>query len=155
LSDCPGLGVPARPCAQPANAGNADVQGFEVEASVTPFEGTLIDASVSHLDFDYTEINAAAGGPTSPTGPQYGDTRPYTPSWKWSVGAQHRFEMGNAGSLTPRIDAAYQSDIFTGTNNLFNQIGAYTLVNARVTWRNPDEDLEISAELTNVFDKYY
>src|SRR5690606_31946561 len=102
-----------------------------------------------------TEINPAAGGPTSPTGPQYGDTRPYTPSWKWSVGAQHRFEMGNAGSLTPRIDAAYQSDIFTGTNNPFNQIGAYTLVNARVTWRNPDEDLEISAELTNVFDKYY
>jgi iron complex outermembrane receptor protein len=155
LSDCPGLGVPARPCAQPANAGNADVQGFEVEASVTPFEGTLIDASVSHLDFDYTHINPAAGGPTSPTGPQYGDTRPYTPSWKWSVGAQHRFEMGNAGSLTPRLDAAYQSDIFTGTNNLFNQIDAYTLVNARVTWRNLDEDLEISAELTNVFDKYY
>jgi iron complex outermembrane receptor protein len=155
LSDCPGLGVPARPCAQPANAGNADVQGFEVEASVAPFEGTLIDASLSHLDFDYTDINPAAGGPTSPTGPQYGDTRPFTPSWKWSVGAQHRFEMGNAGSLTPRVDAAYQSDIFTGTNNLFNQIDAYTLVNARVTWRNLDEDLEISGELTNVFDKYY
>ncbi|AKH41517.1 iron complex outermembrane receptor protein [Altererythrobacter atlanticus] len=155
LSDCPGLGVPARPCAQPANAGDADVQGFEVEASLAPFEGTLIDMAVSHLDFDYTYINPSAGGPTSPTGPQYGDTRPYTPSWKWSIGAQHRFELGDAGSLTPRVDASYQSDIFTGANNVYNTIDAYTLVNARLTWRNRDEDLEVSAELTNLFDKYY
>ena len=155
LSDCPGLGVPARPCAQPANAGDADVQGFEIEASLSPFEGTLIDVAVSHLDFDYTDINPAAGGPTSPTGPQFGDTRPYTPAWKWSIGAQHRFELGNAGSLTPRVDAAYQSDVFTGANNIYNTIDAYTLANARLTWRNFEEDLEVSAELTNVFDKYY
>src|SRR5690606_7414841 len=77
LSDCPGLGVPARPCAQPANAGDADVQGFEIEASAEPVRGLLIDAALSHLDFDYTDINPAAGGPGNPAGPQYGNTRPY------------------------------------------------------------------------------
>ena len=29
------------------------------------------------------------------------------------------------------------------------------LANARLTWRNEDDDLEISAEVTNLFDKYY
>jgi iron complex outermembrane receptor protein len=155
LSDCPGLGVPARPCAQPANAGNADVQGFEIEANLEPIDGMLIDAALSHLDFDYTEINPAAGGPTNPAGPQFGNTRPYTPAWKWSIGAQYTIGLGSAGSITPRLDAAYQSDVFTGTNNDFNRIEAYTLANARLTWRNVDEDLEVSAEITNLFDEYY
>jgi iron complex outermembrane receptor protein len=155
LNDCPGLGVPARPCAQPANAGNADVQGFEIEANLEPIDGMLIDAALSHLDFDYTSINPAAGGPTNPTGPQFGHTRPYTPAWKWSIGVQHTVGLGSAGSITPRFDAAYQGDVFTGTNNAFNTIEAYTLANARLTWRNVDEDLEVSAEVTNLFDEYY
>ena len=156
LSDCPGLGVPARPCAQPANAGDADVQGFEIELTAEPVQGLLFDAAVSHLDFDYTDINPAAGGPTSPSGPQMGDTRPHTPSWKWSVGAQYNIDLGTAGSITPRIDAAYQSDVFTAANNNeFNTIDGYTLANARLTWRNFADDLEISAEITNIFDKYF
>jgi iron complex outermembrane receptor protein len=28
-------------------------------------------------------------------------------------------------------------------------------VNGRLTWRNSSDDLEITAEVTNVFDKYY
>ena len=156
MNDCPGLGVPARPCAQPANAGDADVTGFEVETTITPVDGLLIDASLSHLDFDYTRINPAAGGPGNPTGPQFGDTRPFTPSWKWSVGAQYTLDLGLSGSLTPRVDAAYQGDVYTGAANTeLGRIDAYTLVNTRLTWRNLDEDLEISAEVTNLFDKYY
>ncbi len=36
-----------------------------------------------------------------------------------------------------------------------NKIGAYTIANGRVTWRNDAEDLDISLEVTNLFDKYY
>ena len=32
---------------------------------------------------------------------------------------------------------------------------AYTLANARLTWANADNDLDISLEVTNLFDKYY
>ena len=34
-------------------------------------------------------------------------------------------------------------------------IDAYTLVNARVTWQNPDKDLSVALEVTNLTDKYY
>ena len=156
LGQCPGLGAPASPCALPANAGNADMQGFEIEATLNPTDGFIIDAALSHLDFDYTYLNPAAGGPTQPTGPQFGDTAPYTPSWKWSIGAQYRVDLGSAGSITPRFDISYQSEIFTGPRaSELNGIDPYTLANARLTWRNADEDLEISAEVTNLFDKYY
>ena len=36
-----------------------------------------------------------------------------------------------------------------------NRIGAYTLANARLTWRNQADDLEVAFEVTNLFDKYY
>ena len=59
-------------------------------------------------------------------------------------------------STTPRFDAAYQDDIFTNAvNRDSNLIDSYTLANARLTWANPGKDLEISAEVTNLFDKYY
>lgn len=38
---------------------------------------------------------------------------------------------------------------------LFATANGYTLSNARLTWRNADRDLEVSAEVTNLFDKYY
>ena len=60
-------------------------------------------------------------------------------------------------SLTPRIDASYQDDIYTGFNyqNAPVLIDSYTLANARLTWRNPDEDLSVALEVTNLTDEYY
>src|SRR5690606_15626134 len=72
-----------------------------------------------------------------------------------SIGVQHTTELGDAGPITPRVDAAYQSDGLTRTTNAFNPIEAYTLANARLTWRNVDEDFQVPAEITILFVKYY
>ena len=40
-------------------------------------------------------------------------------------------------------------------NKPSNHIDGYTLANARLTWRNADEDLEVAFEVKNLFDKYY
>jgi iron complex outermembrane receptor protein len=155
LLSCPQFGGPG-PCALPQNAGDAEIKGFELEATIDPGNGLLIDAAMSYLDFEYTSINPQAGGPTSPGGVQIGMIPPYTPKWKWAVGIQYEIDLGDTGSITPRVDASYQSDIFSnavnGPNNL---IEAYTVANARLTWRNEDEDLEVALEVKNVFDKYY
>ena len=34
-------------------------------------------------------------------------------------------------------------------------VDSYTLVNARLTYRSPDEDWSIALEATNLFDKFY
>jgi iron complex outermembrane receptor protein len=81
---------------------------------------------------------------------------PYTPKWKGSIGLQYEFELGAAGSLTPRVDASYQDDMYgTAINSPRTLIKAYTLTNARLTWRNAADDLETSLEVTNLLDRYY
>jgi iron complex outermembrane receptor protein len=155
LLSCPQFGGPG-PCALPQNAGDANIKGFELETTIDPHNGLLIDGSLSYLDFDYTSINPQAGGPTQPAGVQIGMVAPYTPAWKWSIGVQYRFDLGSAGSLTPRVDANYQSEVWSNAVNLpTNHIDGYTLANARLTWRNADNDLEVAFEVTNLFDKYY
>jgi iron complex outermembrane receptor protein len=153
------------PCALPVNAGDADIKGIEIETTIRPVHGMSIDGSLSYIDFEYKRFGTytsgattvAVGGPTNLNGPQYGDYAPFTPKWKWSIGAQYEIELGDrAGSLTPRIDGAYQSKIYTvSANRSSNRIDAYFLANARLTWRNAARDLDVSLEVTNLFDKYY
>ena len=152
LSNCPQAGAGfAVPCALPANAGDAKVKGLELETSIRPAAGFLIDGSASYTDFDYEGDSL---DPASGIEPWMVST--YTPKWKWSIGAQYEALLGSAGSLTPRIDAAYQSDVYTNAvNGPTNLIDGYTVANARLTWRNENEDLEVGLEVTNLFDKYY
>jgi iron complex outermembrane receptor protein len=155
LSSCPQFGGPG-PCALVTNAGDAEIKGFEVEATLKPSKGFVIDAALSYLDFKYVSINPLAGGPLRPTGPQLDDRPPYVPNWKWSIGAQYEIPLGGSGSLTPRFDAAYQGDLYSNaTNRPSNLIEGYVLANARLTYRNAGGDIEISLEGTNLFDKYY
>ncbi|MDB5717917.1 MAG: hypothetical protein JWM38_1344 [Sphingomonas bacterium] len=155
LLSCPQFGGPG-PCALPQNAGNADIKGIEAELSLRPVQGLSIDSAVSYIDFGYTSINPSAGGSTNPTGPQLNDVPPYTPEWKWSFGVQYEIPLGDAGSLTPRVDAAFQSQVWSGSSNTaLERIPRYTVANGRLTWKNVDNDLEVSGEVTNLFDKYF
>ena len=147
-----GVQYPDAPCALPANVGSAHVKGLEVETEIHPVANFEIDASASYLDFQYTQI---AGGTS--TGITLGMTTPYTPKTKWSVGAQYELPIGDKGSITPRVDATHQSEIFSAAINdpLWNQIDAYTVLNARITWRSMDEKWQTALNVTNLTDKLY
>jgi iron complex outermembrane receptor protein len=152
LNNCPEAGEGfAVPCALPANAGDAHVKGIEVETTIRPVDGFLIDGSASYTDFDYI---ADSLDPAS--GIVAGMVSTYTPKWKWALGAQYQVPLGSAGSITPRVDASYQSSVYTNAvNGPTNVIDGYTVANARLTWKNENEDLELGVEVTNLFDKYY
>jgi iron complex outermembrane receptor protein len=132
------------------------MKGAELEVNWRPVPGLMIDGSFSKLDFKYTRINPAAGGPSLPSGPQFGMRPAFVPETKWSLGAQYEFAIGDRGTLTPRIDLTYQGDLFTtGSNGPTNLIEAYTLANARLTWRDGAGDWETSLEVTNLTDEYF
>ncbi len=102
---------------------------------------------------------------------------PFTPKWKWNLGAQYEIPFGNAGTLTPRVDLVYQSDTFTSPLNQpgdfdpakqvineaaissgalhMDRISAYTVGNLRLTWRSMDRSWSTSLEVTNFTDKRY
>lgn len=139
------------PCAALINGGNAHEKGFEAEFTARPVRGLSIDGSLSYLDFHYTSV-APGANQTLLTDPFAG-----APTWKWTLGAQYVAEVPGFGSITPRIDASYQDPVYSGTkfNNVLQYLPSYTLVNARLTWQNPDKDLAVSLEVTNLTDKYY
>ncbi len=76
--------------------------------------------------------------------PNTGITRdmvtPYTPKWKWSVGTQYEAQIGDFGSITPRVDVSHNAAQFSNAINdqEWNRIDAYTIMNASLTWRSKD-----------------
>ncbi len=137
-------------CGQYLNLADAEVKGFELEAFLEPVDGFNIDASLSLTDFTF-------GAPTySTTSVVEGANRPGIGEWKWSVGAQYEFDLGEAGTLTPRVDVAYTPGYcgnFACDPNAV--VESYTLANARLTFRTLDKDWQVSVEATNLFDKLY
>lgn len=160
VSNCPLTGAPAAPCALPLNAGNATIKGFESELSWTPVDGLQFDASLAYLTFKYTSISAAAAN----SGIGLEDRGQYISPWQWSVSASYEADLGDSGTLTPRIDVnritsfnrnSNNVDAATGGEDIFGQVPGYTLVNTRLAYATEDRDWELALEVRNVFDELY
>jgi len=156
LLSCPQFnpeGFPADfPCAVPQNAGDATIKGIEVETELRPADGLLVDGSLSYIEAYYTQVDPAAQGAN---GPFEGDILGNTPKWKASAGLQYEIPL-NSGSITPRVDMSYRSESYTGaTNSARSKLDGYTLVNARLTYRNDPGQWDLSLEVQNVFDEFY
>ena len=160
IGDCSALdgfpsGTDPFPCAAIQNAGDGKMWGAELEMSAHPVEGLDIDGSLSWIDGKWNRIDAAAQGSL-----RLGDPIT-TPSWRGSFGIQYKAMLGTAGSLTPRFDLAYTGKQTIGrlvsggqfTSLQYNP--SHTIANARITWKNEKEDLAVSLEVQNLFDKYY
>jgi iron complex outermembrane receptor protein len=150
--DPDGIGAP---CTQPANVGNADIQGVELEAEWFITANLSLDGSFSVLDFEYTELSPVALQRDTPIAPQDMIT-PYTPETKWALGLQYGHDMGSSGTVNIRIDTSYQDEVFSNaTNHPLNRIEDYTLTNLRLWWASPDRDVEIGLEVLNATDELY
>jgi iron complex outermembrane receptor protein len=119
-----------------------------------------IDASASWIEFEFTRLGSAVQ--PVPVGSCVGgciklsDPWLFTPKWKGSLGAQWEFPFSSGASLTPRIDVAY-TDSFETRIPVTDQstVDAYTVTNARVTWRSSSSAWESALEVTNLTDRVY
>ncbi len=134
-----------------SNVGNADIQGFEVEALARPTPELMLSANVGYTDFQYKKLLAATQGLTL-NSPQ---TR--VPKWNLSGAIQYDAPVGPDQTVTPRVDVSYRSRLYYSNNILAtdSQQTGYALVNARITYRNDDLGFSVAGAVTNVFDKYY
>ncbi|MDX1404351.1 MAG: TonB-dependent receptor [Woeseiaceae bacterium] len=155
---CPDL-VPSAPCLADRNMVDAEISGFELEATWVPTDSLIVDASLAWIDNDFTRIDPNI----SPTFIQTSSVPEATPETKYNVGIQYSIPMASGATLTPRVDVLWQDEVngFNETRAIgFDQtrpiaIDDYTLVNARLNWVAPDGDWEVSAALTNATDEEY
>jgi iron complex outermembrane recepter protein len=141
------LECPTAPCLQPNNVGKADVKGAELEMTVYPGHGLLIDASLSYLDFQYKNLSNVAVTLDMVT--------PYTPEWTWSAGIQHDWNM-DKGTFSTRVDGSFQSKMYTAAiNNPTSYLPGRFLANARLSYTTMEKDWQVSLEVQNLLNKYY
>jgi iron complex outermembrane receptor protein len=137
----------------PVNAGDATIQGAELEISARLAGSLQIDAALSYLDFEFTRISAP--GATIP-GVTLATEEPFAPKRKASIGLSYELAFGTFGKLIPRADASFQSKFFTDiSNSPDGLVDGRTLVNAHLIWESPSEDWEADFAVTNLTDKFY
>ncbi len=145
------LDVGGQPVFVVQNAGQAEVQGFEVELAARPARGFDLGVGVGHVDTEYTELRNVAPNSVTLDG-----VFPKTPEWTFSFSPQYAFPVHGGGTVTLRADLSYRSRVFNDIQNspLIVQPG-YGLVNARIAWSSQSDDWLIALFGTNLGDEEY
>ena len=174
------------------NAGGATIQGLELEGSSVLFDGAgRFDFSFAWLDATYDEFlgnesnfGDARGRIWNPcglgvdpsgacTGNVFdfaGNNLPYAPEYMATLIYAHTFEVGNGGSVVPRIRASYFDDSFLGWENRtdrpagtlsptdpgesdFGVQPSYTLVDLSLGYHSPNDQWFAEAFMSNALDE--
>jgi iron complex outermembrane receptor protein len=152
------------------NVGGANISGYEVELSARPFGALTIDASMGYTAFFYKNLgnNVGCTGPNAAanataglcvTGnPSYSDYPVNQPKLKANVGIAYAFNIPGGSSITPRVDATYQTQMFADVvNNGPNAgiIASRYLMNGRVQWDAADGKWAVAFLGSNLTNKQY
>lgn len=116
------------------NAGAAKVKGGELELTWLVTEALKVEAGVGYLDAEVTKVNPA-------TLVTPGASLVRAPEWSTSAGLSYKFDLGDRGTLTPRVDWIHRSDTYYEARNRPQSLQpSYDLVNAGVTYESANGD---------------
>lgn len=144
------------PFAAPLNVGDARIRGIELESALR-LGGLDLSLVANYLDAKLKTIRAPGNGLSVPPSalPQAGARLAFAPKYRINAGAEYAISLGELGTLTPRLDLAYQTSIkYDGSGSALSIEPSYTVVDGRLTWAYR-HNLSLSLGVTNIFDKYY
>ncbi|RYF93998.1 MAG: TonB-dependent receptor [Caulobacteraceae bacterium] len=157
----PGTGLPS-PELTVINAGSLKLSGAELEASIRPIEGLLLDAQVGYLNAKYDGFDdvrfVLTGGNRDFQDPAF------SPKWTVRYGAQYSFDLGGGGDLTIGAQARFRSEQALAVDNTLTNSrtridglfqGRYWLFDARVVWTDADGHFNVGLYGQNIGDETY
>ncbi len=139
------------------NAGDATIQGLEVEATAVPVDGLEIYGSLGLLEGEYDSWSAslatcAAQGLTTLDQLLSLDLK-QAPDWSYRVGFNYSYDAGSTGVFSIGADYSAKDDHF---NNLCNSRGIavtdYEFMNAQASWESPNGNWLIQVAGKNITD---
>ncbi len=137
-----------------ANLGEAEIQGFELEARALPADGLELGLGVSLNDSEITD-------PGVNTPAHAGDQLLDTPKWKVYLNVQYTFPLFNDTEMYLRADYQYNDDSFSTFNQDNSPTGepylpreAFDVVDFRAAVRWLNSDLELAAFVQNAFNEH-
>ncbi|MBO6764527.1 TonB-dependent receptor [Maricaulis sp.] len=137
--------------AQFTNAGEAVIQGLEVEAMWRPADGLTLTGHLGYMDAFYEEY-------IGPGGVDIAGERELvnTPEWSGGAAATYEWPVGDSLYATVHADASWRSKTYTTVSSAENLAqDGYALVNAFAAIGAADDRWEIRAGVRNVFDEHH
>jgi iron complex outermembrane receptor protein len=137
------------------NAGEASIDGAELELTWVPTNEWFIEASVGYLD---ATLDTLVVEPLLifPPGLAEGNVLPYSPEWQLHAGVSYTATAGSL-EITPRIDASYQTETFfdpTLTREIA-QLDDVTVLNASLSFKPTAGNWRVSLGVNNATDEEY
>ena len=155
------------------NAKRSEIYGAELQATWRPTDHANIVASYTYLHPTFrsfsgvVDITEACPAPTAlgtcTTNPLYntpqdlaGRDVPRTPRNKATLYGYYGVSLGHLGWLYPGGSIAYQSSFYTQPFNSDRfKVPGRTIVGLTLTYRTPDDRLDITGSVLNLFRHYY
>ncbi len=140
-----------------SNAGEAVMQGLELELMALLSENLRLNTNVGYLDAEYKEYLAEAD-PLTNTVIDVSDERHMvnTPEWDAFVGLSYDLALSDWGTLTFSTDVSYRSKTYLEVNSSENLAqGSYSLLNASMMFESLDGDWQLMLGGKNLSDKAY
>jgi len=129
------------------NAAEAEIKGFELEMQLIPVERMQVDLGIGYIDAKYTALDNQV------VGLSLDSKLPGTSEWTLNGAVSYVLDIGNSGTLTPRLDWSYRSEFFFDANNTMQEDG-YHLLNASMMYDN-DNDWRITFFVKNLTNQTY
>ena len=139
------------------NSGASTYLGGELEVSVIPAEGWLVDLNFGYVDPEFQTFNTFPNGLNgTPVNIATIATFPYTSKATMDIGLQYTFPAFSFGDLSARVNFGYKSGVVYGANPIANplndivasqaenDLGAnVTLANIPLGWRDSTMEMDV------------
>ena len=142
------------------NAGEAKIQGIEIEASARFTPNFTMSGMYSHIKADYTEFNVVRIIGGKPTTVNLANERFFQNTPKNSANLRASYDiplaaMGRAGKLTLSASGSFKDDVrqFEAASPLDQE--GYTLYDASVVWTSANNKIRAGLHGKNLSDERY
>lgn len=142
------------------NAGNARIKGIELEANVAPATGLTVAGSVGYIDATYTSVLDGVLATSAPNifqaGTMVGAQLPKTPRWKINISPRYELTLANGGRVVLLADWTHATSVWNDAQRTFLlRRSKIDMVNASISYREPDGHWTLTAGGTNLTDNRY
>ncbi|MWV27418.1 TonB-dependent receptor [Aurantiacibacter rhizosphaerae] len=138
------------PVTQVVNAASARTYGVETDLTLRPVRAITLALAGTWLNAKITDVEIQNLAFLE------GNRLPLAPKLNLTGSAQYEFDISNTSTLTPRVEAIYNSRQYLDNNqDLLASQGRHTIVNAFLRYEQEDAGLVVSAFLKNAFETEY
>lgn len=154
--------------ASTTNAGEAQIQGVELELAAVLLPGLKFNGSFGYVDAEYKEFEDSVPGSTTETEDRSDEPLQNIPKWTANAGLQYTVALNSIvpgvdldlGRLTPRWDYSYKSKrayhvTRAGFETGLFKEGSVHLHDIQLTWESSNLRYEAGFFMKNVFDEEY